>query len=116
MADMQKIFVKTHACPHGVLRGPLTMTVDVKPSDTIASVKAKIQALTGFTPTEQNLWMGRQRLDSLRTLADYDIQNESTLHMTVSLKAQLEAQCMDMLELQRPSRRTAPDRAHAFTG
>ena len=86
MADMQ-IFVnaltgKTHICAHGV-RGPqvLTITLYVKPSDTIASVKAKIQALTGFTPNEQNLWLGGQRLDSLRTLADYDIQNESTLHM-----------------------------------
>ena len=51
MADMQ-IFVKTGALPHGVVHGPITMTVDdVKPSDTIAKVKAKIQALTAFPPT-----------------------------------------------------------------
>ena len=75
MADMQ-IFVKYHH-----VRGPATMTLHVKPSDTIASVKAKIQALTGFTPNAQNLWLGGQSLNSLRTLADYDIQNESTLHM-----------------------------------
>ena len=91
MADMQ-IFVKTGALPHGVVHGPITMTVDdVKPSDTIAKVKAKIQALTAFPATEQHLFLGRQELDSLRTLADHDIQNESTLHMTVSgrLMAQL---------------------------
>ena len=113
MADMQ-IFVKTGALPHGVVHGPITMTVDdVKPSDTIAKVKAKIQALTAFPPTEQYLWLGRQELDSLRTLADYDIQNESTLHMTVSaaLKAQLKAQ-----PRTREVQRLAPDRVHAFTG
>ena len=66
MADMQ-IFVKTGALPHGVVHGPITMTVDdVKPSDTIAKVKAKIQALTAFPPTEQHLWLGRQELAQLR--------------------------------------------------
>jgi ubiquitin C len=86
MADMQ-IFVnaltgKTHVCAHGV-RGPqvLTITLYVRTSDTIASVKAKIQTLTGFTPNEQNLFFAGQSLDNLRTLADYNIQNESTLHM-----------------------------------
>jgi hypothetical protein len=112
MADMQ-IFVKTGALPHGVVHGPITMTVDdVKPSDTIAKVKAKIQALTAFPATEQHLFLGRQELDSLRTLADYDIQNKSTLHITVgALKAQrtLPLRAMTgfhMLELEarRPSR------------
>ena len=59
----------------------LTITLDVETSDTILSTKAKIQAQTGITPNQQLLIFAGQSMENHRTLADYNVQNESTPHV-----------------------------------
>ena len=70
-----QIFVKT-------LQGT-TITLDVDPNERIDAVKALLQEKQRIPASEQRLIFNGRQLEDNKTLMDYNIQKDSTIHLVL---------------------------------
>jgi ubiquitin len=60
-----------------------TVSLEVEPSDTIESLKAKIQAKEGIHPNQQRLVFAGKYLENGYLISDFKIQEGSTIHLVI---------------------------------
>lgn len=77
-----QIFVKTLSGKH--------VTLEVEPTDRIEDVKAKIEDKEGILPENQLLYFAGELLEDGKTLQDYGVQKDYTLHLLSYLDIDVE--------------------------
>ena len=73
-----QLFVKT-------LTGK-TVSIEVEEGESIEDVKAKISEKEGIPPEQQRLIFGGQQLQDSKTLDDYNVGDDATLHLVLRLR------------------------------
>jgi len=76
-----QLFVKT-------LTGK-TVSIEVEEGESIEDVKAKISEKEGIPPEQQRLIFGGQQLQDAKTLDDYNVGDDATLHLVLRLRGGL---------------------------
>ena len=63
-----------------------SITVELAPDDSVEALKAKIREKEGIPPEQQRIIFGARHLDPLKSVADYDIVDGSTLNLVLRLR------------------------------
>lgn len=76
--DCIQVFVKT-------LTGK-TITLEIEPSNSVEEVKSKIELKEGVPASAQRLIVAEKQLEDGHLVSEYEIKNDSTIHLVLSLK------------------------------